>query len=403
MKTHLPQRILILPSGFKESIGAIQVAQCIRNGVKRVLPYCQIQASAIPDGGEDTALILSSVTGGYLVNKMVTGPIGHKVNAHFAMLGGDYSSTAVVEIATAAGLKLVPSNARNPMKTTSYGVGELIIGAIKRGAKEIIVGCGDSGICDGGIGALQALGAQVLDQNGHQVPFGGESLKNIERIDFSNLHPAILNKEVKITLALNMFNVLTGQQGVAKVFGPQKGASSEQVEELSLGLEHWANILTKFSLHDDKAFDFACGSGTGASGGLGAAMAAIGANLASRFEIFMDTNLLGFDLDAALQHCDLVITAEGAIDYQTPRGKIPAEVARRASQYDVPVIALAGTLGAGAEQVYDIGIEAMGSSVPVPMTLSEALSSGESLLTDATERIMRALVLGANIARHKIA
>ena len=119
MKTHLPQRILILPSGFKESIGAIQVAQCIRNGVKRVLPYCQIQASAIPDGGEDTALILSSVTGGYLVNKMVTGPIGHKVNAHFAMLGGDYSSTAVVEIATAAGLKLVPSNARNPMKTTS--------------------------------------------------------------------------------------------------------------------------------------------------------------------------------------------------------------------------------------------------------------------------------------------
>lgn len=403
MRTHLPHRILILPSGFKESMGAIQVAQSIRNGVKRVLPYSQIQASPIPDGGEETALILSNITNGYIAHQIVTGPIGEKVNSHFAMLGSNHNSTAVVEIAAAAGLKLVPHLKRNPMKTTSYGVGELILAAINRGATKIIVGCGDSGICDGGIGALQALGAQILDDDGNQVEFGGASLKHIKRIDFAQLHPAILDKRVNITLALNMFNILTGEYGVARVFGPQKGATTQEIEELSEGLEHLAQLFSQVSLNRNLKFDFANGGGTGASGGLGAAMAAIGANLECRFKIFMDSDLLGFDLNTALQRCDLVITAEGAIDYQTPRGKIPAEVARRASEYDVPVIALAGTLGVGAEQVYDIGIEAIGSIVPVPMSLSEAISSGESLLTDATERIMRVLVLGANIAHYKIA
>lgn len=394
----LPQRILVAPSGFKESLDAAAVAAAIGAGVRRALPGATVKAVPIADGGEGTAETLASATGGHLVPIRVTGPVGKQVDSHYAMLGGEASGTAVVEMAAAAGLRLVPRDQRDPGTTTSYGVGELIRAAIDSGATKILVGCGDSGTSDGGMGALQALGARILDAQGREVPAGGNHLGRIDRLDLEGLHPAVAEGKIQITMALNQHNVLTGARGVARVFGPQKGATPAQVEEISAGFERWASVLRRDALEVARSTDFATGPGTGASGGLGAGLAAIGAILMPRFEAILDSGLAGIDLDSMLRGADLVITAEGAIDFQTPKGKVPAEVARRASLHGVPVVALAGTLGRGCRDVHDIGIDAIASIMPIPMTLQEAVDDGERLLIEAAERFMRTIILGASMA-----
>ncbi|GAA3712675.1 glycerate kinase [Zhihengliuella alba] len=422
----LPQRILVAPSGFKESLDSAAVAQAIAAGVRRALPGAVVKAVPIADGGEGTAQTLAEATGGRLVPLRVTGPVGDPVDSHFALLGGEARGTAVVEMAAAAGLRLVPCDRRDPGRTTSRGVGELIAAAIDAGARRILVGCGDSGTSDGGMGALQGLGARVLDADGEPVPPGGDHLGRVARLDLTGLHPALAERSVDITLALNPHNVLTGARGVARVFGPQKGATPEQVEEMSAGFERWAAVLERDGLTRSGldrggfpgdvpglaglagdgpgggAVDLATGPGTGASGGLGAGLAAVGATLMPRFEAILDSGLAGFDLDALLHGADLVITAEGAIDFQTPRGKVPAEVARRAARQGVPVVALAGTLGRGARDVHDIGIDAIASIVPIPMTLQEAVDDGERLLIEAAERLMRTIIFGASMAATRL-
>ncbi|WP_417365814.1 glycerate kinase [Glutamicibacter arilaitensis] len=398
----LPQRILVAPSGFKESLDAAAVAAAIGAGVRRALPGATVKAVPIADGGEGTAETLACATGGHLVPVTVTGPVGQQVQSHYAMLGGDAAGTAVVEMAAAAGLRLVPRDQRDPGTTTSFGVGELIAAAIDAGASKILVGCGDSGTSDGGMGALQALGARVLDANGHEIKAGGNHLGRVDRLDLSGLHPALSAGKIQITMALNPHNVLTGPRGVARVFGPQKGATPEQVEAMSAGFEHWASILRRDALESARSTDFASAPGTGASGGLGAGLAAVGAVLLPRFEAILDSGLAGIDLDSMLRGADLVITAEGAIDFQTPKGKVPAEVARRASLHGVPVVALAGTLGRGCRDVHDIGIDAIASIMPIPMTLQEAVDDGERLLIEASERFMRTIILGASMAAARL-
>ena len=398
MTTPLPQRILVAPSGFKESLDAATVAQAISAGVRRAMPGVHLISVPVADGGEGTAAALAEATGGRLVPHTVTGPVGAPVAAHYALLGGAARGTAVVEMAAAAGLRLVPRHLRDPGATTTRGVGELIAAAIDAGAERVLVGCGDSGTSDGGLGALQALGVAVLDSKGKPLGQGGAELARAARLDLDGLHPALKEGKVPITLALNPHNVLTGPRGVAQVFGPQKGPTPEQVQALSAGFERWAKLLSEQCIPARRGFDFALGMGTGASGGLGAGLAAVGAELMPRFQALLDSGLAGFDLDELIRGADMVITAEGAIDFQTPRGKVPAEVARRASRYGVPVIGLAGTLGRGAQDVYGIGIDAIASIVPIPMSLSEAVEHGEQLLTDAAERMMRTLMLGASIA-----
>jgi len=398
----LPQRILVAPSGFKESLDAAAVAAAIGAGVRRALPGATVKAVPIADGGEGTAETLANATGGHLVPVRVTGPVGQQVDSHYAMLGGQATGTAVVEMAAAAGLRLVPRDQRDPGTTTSYGVGELIRAAIDSGATKILVGCGDSGTSDGGMGALQALGARITDARGRDVPAGGNHLGRIDRLDLDGLHPALAEGKIQIALALNQHNVLTGARGVARVFGPQKGATPQQVEEMSAGFERWASVLRRDALEVARSTDFATGPGTGASGGLGAGMAAIGATLLPRFEAILDSGLAGIDLDSMLRGADLVITAEGAIDFQTPKGKVPAEVARRASLHGVPVVALAGTLGRGCRDVHDIGIDAIASIMPIPMTLQEAVDDGERLLIEAAERFMRTIILGASMAAARL-
>ncbi|CAL9597281.1 Glycerate 3-kinase [Streptomyces sp. enrichment culture] len=381
-------RVVVAPSGFKESLSAQAAADAITAGVRRVLPRAEIDRVPLVDGGEGTAVALAAGTGGRLVALAATGPLGERIGTHFALLGT--RDTAVVEMAAVAGLSLVPRTLRDPGATTTYGVGELIRAALDTGVRRVLVGCGDSGTSDGGAGALQALGARLLDADGFELPPGGRELTRLARVDPAGLDPRL--RDTELLVACNPFNVLCGERGVARVFGPQKGATPAQVEHLSAGLENWAYVLTR-DLRPT-GLDLRTGPGTGASGGLGAGLAALGARLLPRFDV-----LLGqLDLDARLARADLVITAEGALDHQTPRGKIPAEVARRAKLSGRPVLALAGTLGEGA---YDVpGVDACHGILPAPMALAEALTRGAELLTDATERALRMILLGARLPAH---
>ncbi|MYY09023.1 glycerate kinase [Streptomyces sp. SID4919] len=381
-------RFAVAPSGFKESLSAQSAAEAIAEGVRRVVPEAEIDLIPLVDGGEGTALALATASGGHLKRLRATGPTGERIGTHFALLG-DTGGTAVVEMAAVAGLSLVPRDLRDPGVTTTYGVGELIGAALDTGARRILVGCGDSGTSDGGAGALQALGARLLDADGRELPAGGTALIRLARIDTSGLDPRLADTEIRV--ACNPFNVLCGERGVARVFGPQKGATPEQVELLATALEHWATVLTRDLAVTTDLFH---GTGTGASGGLGAGLAALGARLLPRFDVLLDH--LG--LDERLARADLVVTAEGALDHQTPRGKVPAEVARRAKLYGRPVLALAGTLGEGAHQVRAIGVDAYGSIMPAPVSLTEALGRGGEFLTDATERALRMIQIGTRLS-----
>ncbi|AWW36151.1 glycerate kinase [Streptomyces cadmiisoli] len=378
-------RVVVAPSGFKESLSAEAAADAIAAGVHRVLPDAGIDRIPLVDGGEGTAAALAAATGGRLVARSATGPVGLPVDTHWALLGP--RDTAVVEMAAVAGLSLVPQALRDPGATTTYGVGELIRAALDTGVRRVLVGCGDSGTSDGGAGALQALGARLLDADGRELPPGGRELTRLSRVDPGGLDPRL--REVELLVACNPYNVLCGERGVARVYGPQKGATPSQVEQLSAALENWAAVLTRDLA--GTAADLRQGPGTGASGGLGAGLAALGARLLPRFDV-----LLGhLDLDARLARADLVVTAEGALDRQTPRGKVPAEVARRAKLHGRPVLALAGTLGEGAAEVP--GVDAYSGILPAPMALAEAMARASELLTDATERALLMILLGARL------
>ncbi|RAM51943.1 MAG: glycerate kinase [Hapalosiphonaceae cyanobacterium JJU2] len=382
-------RILIAPSGFKESLDAEQVADCIATGILRVLPDVIIRKAPLVDGGEGFTKTLVAATGGTLHYLDVTGPIGQKVQSYFGFLGGTAQKTAVLEMAAAAGLRLVPSNMRNPMITTTYGVGELIKAALDAGAQRILVGCGDSGTNDGGAGMAQALGVKLLDDARKQLKLGCGELIKLKQIDFSEKDPRL--EQVQIDVACNWHNVLCGEQGVARVFGPQKGASPQIVEQMALALEHYAAVI-----ETDLGIDVREMPGSGASGGLGTGLhALIGAELHPRYDIVMQY----LELDNLIPEVDLVITAEGCIDYQTPRGKIPAEVAKRAKRYKLPVIALVGTIGKDAEINLRQGIDYYNSILTHPCQLSEAIAQTRILLTNAAEQVARLLLVGRQI-RH---
>ena len=341
------------------------------------------------DGGEGFTKALVAATGGRLHDVTVTGPVGAPVASFFGIMGGGGKVTAVLEMAAAAGLSLVPKDRRDPTLTTSFGVGQLILAALDRGAERILIGCGDSGINDGGAGMAQALGARLLDADGQELAAGGGALAALASIDLSGLDPRL--ETVTIDVAVNWHNVLIGPKGVARVFGPQKGATPEQVSLLERGLETYAAAIER-----ETGLDLGSANGSGASGGLGAGLVAFaGATLHPRFDIVMQ--YLAFD--ALIKKADLVITAEGALDGQSPYGKVPCEVARRAEACGVPTIALAGTIGKGVEQTLDNGIDAYASIISRPCTLDEAIDQGDMLLRRAAEDAMRMVSVGLRLQR----
>ncbi len=376
--------VLVAPSGFKESLSAEEAAAHIEAGVLRALPHARVIKAPMADGGEGFTQALVNATQGVMHQQQVTGPVGQRVDSFFGFLGGRKQKTAVIEMAAAAGLRLVPRDQRNPMLTTSRGVGELILAALDAGAERVLLGCGDSGINDGGAGMVQALGARLLDAEGQELGAGGAELGRLHRIDLAKLDPRLAH--VRLDAAVNWHNVMLGMRGVARVFGPQKGATPAQVVELERALENYARCI-----HQATGCDIGMAPGSGASGGLGAGFAALlGGTLHPRFDIVMQY----LELDSLIEQADLVITAEGSLDEQTPYGKVPAEVAQRAKKRGLPVIALAGTIGKGVDINLQHGIDAFASILTRPCTLDEAIASAGKLLRQSAEDALRMICVG---------
>lgn len=383
-----PLAVLIAPSGFKEGLGAGEVADQIARGVRRALPQARLMKAPLVDGGEGFVAALVDATGGSLRRVRVAGPLGHPVDADWGLLGGRHRGTAVIEVAAAAGLRLVPRDQRDPTRTTSRGVGQLIRAALDAGARRILLGCGDSAINDAGAGMAQALGAQLLDEHGREIGPGGGSLMQLHRIDLSTLDPRL--DDVELDAAVNWCNVLLGERGVTRVYGPQKGATPAQVALLDAALGVFAARARSAT-----GIDIGHAPGSGASGGLGAAFATLlGGRLNPRYDIVMQH----LELDRLIEQADLVITAEGCLDAQTPFGKIPSEVARRAKRRGLPVIALAGSVCGGASINLAYGIDAYTSILTRPCTLDEALAEAGPLLARAAEDAVRMLGVGYMLA-----
>lgn len=380
--------VLIAPSGFKESLSVDDVSQAIAEGVRSAMPDATILSAPMVDGGEGTTAALIHATGGQMHKTSVTGPVGDPVASFWGVMGGDGPKTAVIEMAAAAGLSLVPRDRRDPTLTTSRGVGELILRALDHGVQRILIGCGDSGINDGGAGMARALGARLLDKRGRELPEGGGALEHLARIDISGLDPRLAR--VQIDAAVNWHNMLLGPKGVARVFGPQKGATPRQVRQLERGLETYAAAILAAT-----GINVGAAQGAGASGGLGAGLIAFAnATLHPRFDIMLQY----LEFDRLLARADLVITAEGSLDGQSPYGKVPCEVARRAEALGIPTIALAGTIGKGARETFDHGISAFASIVKRPCSLEEAIAKGYKLLRRAAEDAMRMMQVGQRLA-----
>ena len=388
-------RVLVAPSGFKESIGPREAAHAIAAGVRKALPDADIDTLPMIDGGEAFAVTLVELTNGTLHAVRASGPNGRTVDAHVGFLGGSGARTAVIDVASVVGLRLVPRAKRNMLTATSFGVGELIAKSLELGAERILIGCGDSGVNDGGAGIAMALGAGLFDIDGKALERGAKSLEHLHWIDVSGLDARV--RHVQIDAAVNWHNTLLGPGGVSHVYGPQKGANPEQIEVLERGLERYTAALL-----DVTGIDVAAMPGAGASGGIGATLAGLlGATLRPRFEV-ISTYL---DFDRFLRKADLVITAEGRIDGQSARGKVPAEIGNRARVLGIPVIVLAGAIGEGAERVHEQGVTAFACIASGPTTLAEAISSNEEQLAAAAEQMVRLVAAsrGVGLAARKVA
>jgi glycerate 2-kinase len=385
-------KIVIVPSGFKECLDAEEVAMAMARGVRRFDEEIEVEVVPMIDGGEGFAKTIVSLKAGELIYKEVTGPVGEKIVSHLGIFTENNKRTAVIEMAAVAGLKLVPANQRNPLKTTTYGVGELILAALDLGVDNILIGCGDSGTSDGGSGMAQALGIKFFTQDHHQLFVqGGEDLLKVGHIDVTNLDKRLAH--IPIDVACNWKNLLCGENGVVRVFGPQKGATPTQVEKLAEALDHYAALI-----HKDCSLDVRFIPGSGASGGLGAGLIAFtGASLHPRFDIIKDY----INIEEKITGADIVLTAEGSIDYQTPNGKIPAEVARIAKKHNIPVIAITGTIGKGADLNYQAGIDAYLSIIQKPITLEKAISIAPQWIEDSIEAVLRQVSIGLKIAERK--
>ncbi|EFM09610.1 glycerate kinase [Paenibacillus curdlanolyticus YK9] len=355
-------KVVIAIDSFKGSLTSGQANEAAAAGVRDACPEAAIVTVPLADGGEGTVEALVRATAGQLVTLTVTGPLGKPLAASYGLLSD--GRTAVIEVAAACGLTLVPPAERDPLKTTTFGVGELIADALSRGCTELIIGLGGSATNDAGIGMLQALGYSFRDTRGLEAAHGGAALTGIAAIDQSSAHPLLAHARIRV--ACDVDNPLHGPEGAASIFAPQKGASAEAVEQLDRGLAHFAALI-----HDQLGRDVQRIPGAGAAGGLGAAFAGLlGATLTPGAPLVLEA--AGFD--RLLEGSDFVITGEGRLDGQTARGKAPLAVARAASGHGIPVIALAGDVAPQAAELAALGITAAFSIVSGPASLEQAMS-----------------------------
>ena len=374
-------KIVIAPDSFKDSLSAEKVADAIAAGLAEVLPHAHLVKCPMADGGEGTVEAIVAAGNGQLRRNQVQGPLGEPVEAHWGWLPD--SHTAIIEMAEASGLQLVAPAQRDACISSTYGTGELIRAALDAGARRVILAIGGSATNDAGAGALQALGLGLFDDQGNSLARGGLALARVVRIDLTGLDPRLT--EVRFEIAADVNNPLCGEHGASAIFGPQKGASAEQVRLLDQALGHFADHCAQVLPKDVRAEP-----GSGAAGGLGfAAKAFFGAQFRPGVEVVAE--LVG--LAEAVKDADLVITGEGRFDAQTLRGKTPFGVARIAQANGVPVVVLAGTLGEGYQALYEHGINAAFAIASGPMTLQDACDRAGQLLTDRARDIARLLSL----------
>lgn len=375
-------KIVIAPDSFKESLSALDVATAIEQGFSDIFPDAEYVKIPVADGGEGTVEAMVEATQGRIVRIAVTGPLGEQVEGFYGLSGDEKS--AFIEMAAASGLELVPKSKRDPLKTTSWGTGELIRHALDAGVKHIIIGIGGSATNDGGAGMVQALGAKLLNGDDEQIAPGGSALESLQRIDISELDTRL--KSCRIEVACDVTNLLTGKKGASAVFGPQKGATADMISRLDGALERYAKIIER-----DLDINVLELSGGGAAGGMGAALYAFCcAELRPGIEIV--TEALG--LAEQLADADLVITGEGRIDSQTIHGKVPVGVAKVAKRYNKPVIAIAGSLSADAGVVHDHGLDAVFSVIYTICTLEEALRNARENVRMTARNVAAVLKAG---------
>ena len=381
-------KIVIAPDSFKESLTSMEVANELETGLRRVWPDAVCIKIPMADGGEGTVQSLVDATGGDIVTCEVQAPLGNIITACYGLLGG--GKVAVIEMAEASGLPLVARDKRNPLLASTYGTGQVIADALKRGVREIIIGLGGSATNDGGAGMAQALGVRFYTADGALIsePLGGGGLASIARIDLANVNPAL--KRLKVNVACDVTNPLTGPKGASHVYGPQKGATPAMVEELDRNLKHFAELIRR-----DVGADVEDKPGAGAAGGMGAALIAFaGGTLKRGIELVVEATKLEDHMAGA----DLALTGEGRVDFQTAFGKTPSGVAAAARKFGVPVVAIGGGLSEDARGVFEHGIDGLAAATVNPMDLETAIRKSRQNLQDAAERVARLIVIGQRLA-----
>lgn len=373
-------KVLILCDSFKDCLSSLEVSSALENGILKAIPGTEIIKLPIADGGEGTVQAFVAATGGEIIPFEVKDPLLRNVKSFYGMLP---EGTAVIEMAAASGIELLTQEERNPMLTSTYGVGQLILKTLDKGATTIILGLGGSATNDGGTGMAKALGFRFLDKNGVEINEGGGALSQLVTIDKSKVDPRLA--KVNLIAACDVSNVLTGELGASAVYGPQKGATSAMVKQLDHNLKHLASIIEK-----DLGLAVSDFAGAGAAGGLGAGTIAFAnGELKPGFQILKET----LRLEEKIKKVDMVITGEGRMDDQTQNGKAPYSVMQLAKQYDKKVIAFAGSLGKNVDSLYALGFDSVFPIAPGPVTLAYSLEHADELLSASAERVFRLLNL----------
>jgi len=381
-------KLIFAPDSFKGSLSAMESCDILERVAARLFPGCETLSVPVADGGEGTVDALLRAMGGERIQTPVTGPLFEPEIAEWGLLLD--GETAVMEMAQASGLPYVPEDQRDPRKTTSLGTGEMIAEALKHGVRNILIGIGGSATNDGGLGMLTALGAKFTDAQGNFVrPVGGEMIR-VEQADFNTLMPKL--RETEITVICDVTNPLLGPDGATFIYGPQKGAVPEIRDELEKGMVHFAEVVGRAIGKDITGFP-----GAGAAGGLGSALKGVlGAQLKSGIDAVLDA--VGFE--AKLEDVDLAVTGEGSIDGQSVRfGKVPVGVAKRCAARGVPILAIVGNIGEGAEGLFDLCESTIQTTVSGPMTLEKAMAEAPALYEAAADRLFRTVRIGMNLKK----
>ena len=371
-------KFLFASDSFKGTLSSRRTAELLTRAAQEIFPGCECRCLEVADGGEGTTEAVLSAAGGRRMEAMVCGPLRERRKACYAALDG---RRAVMEMAAASGLPLVPAELRDPRNTTSYGTGELIRGALDKGFRDLSIAIGGSATNDGGIGCMRALGVRFLDEDGNELSGCGGDLIKIRSIDRSGLDPRL--RDTHVTVMCDVTNPLCGENGATHTFGKQKGGTPEILDELEAGMENYRELLRReFGIDMDEE------PGAGAAGGLGAALLSfLRAELRSGIETVLDL----IEFDKKLEGVSLVVTGEGRADWQSAFGKVMQGVGRRCLRQGVPAVAIVGSMGDGAEQIFDYGIESMITTVNGVMPLEEALERAEELYLGAARRLFRML------------